>query len=76
MSPRRAFGTLFMAATEAIDKAWGWHRLPLPLALAVLEGIRMRMRRQNLYDPATAAWVWLQRYGVPYLCADGLTPLE
>ncbi|MDQ6713009.1 MAG: heme peroxidase [Candidatus Dormibacteraeota bacterium] len=45
-----------MSATEAIDKAWGWHRLPLPLALAVLEGIRMRMRHQNLYDPASAAY--------------------
>jgi hypothetical protein len=45
-----------MSVTEAIDKAWGWHRLPLPLALAVLEGIRMRMREQNLYDPATPAY--------------------
>jgi len=45
-----------MSTTEAIDKAWGWHRLPLPLALAVLEGIRMRMRQKNLYDPATTAY--------------------
>ncbi len=56
MSPRRSLGRLFMSVTEAIDKAWGWHRLPLPLALAVLEGIRMRMRQKNLYDPATAAY--------------------
>jgi Animal haem peroxidase len=45
-----------MRVTEAIDKAWGWHRLPLPLALAVLEGIRMRMRQQNLYHPTSAAY--------------------
>jgi hypothetical protein len=56
MHPRRSLGKVFMSATEAIDKAWGWHRLPLPLALVVLEGIRMRMRQQNLYDPATAAY--------------------
>ena len=56
MSPRRGLRRLFMSTTEAIDKAWGWHRLPLPLALAVLEGIRMRMRQKNLYDPATTAY--------------------
>jgi hypothetical protein len=56
MGARRSLGKLFMSTTEAIDKAWGWHRLPLPLALAVLEGIRMRMRQENLYDPATAAY--------------------
>src|SRR5437762_14381471 len=54
--PRSPGPKWFMAVTEAIDKAWGWHRLPLPLALAVLEGIRMRMRQQNLSDPATPAY--------------------
>ena len=54
-----------MSATEAIDKAWGWHRLPLPVALAVLEGIRMRMRQQNLYDPATAAYERKMKPDVP-----------
>ena len=54
-----------MAVTEAIDKAWGWHRLPLPLALAVLEGIRMRMRQQNLYDPATPAYDREMKPAVP-----------
>jgi len=54
-----------MAVTEAIDKAWGWHRLPLPLALAVLEGIRMRMRQQNLYDPATPAYYREMKPAVP-----------
>src|SRR5256712_8024481 len=55
----------FMGVTEAIDKAWGWHRLPLPLALAVLEGIRMRMRQQNLYDPATPAYDQQMQPAVP-----------
>ena len=54
-----------MSATEAVDKAWGWHRLPLPLALAVLEGIRMRMRQQNLYDPTTAAYETQMKPAVP-----------
>jgi len=54
-----------MGVTEAIDKAWGWHRLPLPLALAVLEGIRMRMRQQNLYDPATPVYDQQMQPAVP-----------
>src|SRR2546425_1328671 len=66
MSRRRSPGPKwFMGVTEAIDKAWGWHRLPVPLALAVLEGIRMRMRQQNLYDPATPAYDQRMQPAVP-----------
>ena len=32
-----------------------WHRLPLPLGLLCLIGIRTELRHQNLYDPAPAA---------------------
>ena len=39
--------------------------MPLPLALAVLEGIRMRMRQQNLYDPATPAYGREMKPAVP-----------
>src|SRR5947207_11266842 len=46
-------------------QSMGWHRLPLPLALAVLEGIRMRMRQQNLYDPATPAYGREMKPAVP-----------
>ena len=45
----------FTAATEAVDRALGWDKLPLPLALTVLGGIRMRMRERNLYDTETPA---------------------
>jgi hypothetical protein len=40
------------ALSEAIDRAVGWDRLPVPLAIAVLGGIRARMRERNLFDTA------------------------
>ena len=50
------FPSWFMALTEFADRRFGWHRLPLPLALTELEGIRMRMRQRNLYDTATPTY--------------------
>ncbi|HYY33743.1 MAG TPA: peroxidase family protein, partial [Gaiellaceae bacterium] len=35
---------------EAIDKSIGWAKLPTPLALPVLIGLRDRLRERNLYD--------------------------
>ncbi len=39
------------------DRRWGWDRLPKPLGLAVLIGVRDLLRRENLFDtshePAT-----------------------
>jgi hypothetical protein len=47
----------FIQLTQAIDWAVGWHRLPVPLGLVELIGIRMQMRQRNLYatglPPAT-----------------------
>jgi hypothetical protein len=40
----------FTAATEAVDRRFGWHRLPTPLGIVTLVGIRLRLREQNLYD--------------------------
>src|SRR5947209_16440496 len=44
---------VFPLLTERIDRRWGWDKLPLPLALFVLEGVRTRLRQRNLYDTAT-----------------------
>jgi hypothetical protein len=38
------------AAAEAIDHWIGWDRLPTPLGLFVLLGVRNRLRQKNLYD--------------------------
>src|SRR6266516_3687306 len=35
---------------ESIDKSIGWAKLPTPLALPVLLGLRDRLRAKNLYD--------------------------
>jgi hypothetical protein len=35
---------------ERLDRRYGWHRLPLPLALFTFIGLRDRLRERNLYD--------------------------
>src|SRR5882724_1392719 len=45
-----AFQRLYGRAAEFLDHRIGWHRLPVPLALAVLSGLRDVLRRDNLYD--------------------------
>lgn len=37
-------------AAEALDRRYGWDRLPRPVGLAVLVGLRNQLRRHNLYD--------------------------
>lgn len=39
-----------VAAAEALDRRIGWFRLPKPLGLAVLVGLRSRLRAENLFD--------------------------
>jgi hypothetical protein len=41
---------LYGRAAVLIDQKIGWHRLPVPLGLAVLIGFRDVLRKQNLYD--------------------------
>ena len=41
---------LYSSATEAVDRRVGWHRLPWPLGMLTLVGIRNRLRARNLYD--------------------------
>ena len=40
---------------ESIDKSIGWAKLPTPLALPVLIGLRDRLRAKNLYDTGRGA---------------------
>lgn len=40
---------------ERLDRRFGWDRLPPPLALLTLIGLRHRLRERNLYDPGLAA---------------------
>jgi hypothetical protein len=45
-----AFRTLYDKAAEFADRKIGWYRLPVPLGLAVLGGLRDVLRTRNLYD--------------------------
>ncbi len=45
-----ALRTLYDKAAEFADRKIGWYRLPLPLGLAVLGGLRDVLRSRNLYD--------------------------
>jgi hypothetical protein len=42
--------SLFAGFTEKLDKRIGWYRMPLPLGMLTLIGLRDRLRAQNLYD--------------------------
>jgi hypothetical protein len=46
-SPLSSF---FAGFTERLDKRIGWHRMPLPLGMLTLIGLRDRLRAQNLFD--------------------------
>jgi hypothetical protein len=35
---------------EKMDRKWGWDKLPLPIAMPVLIGLRNILREKNLYD--------------------------
>jgi Animal haem peroxidase len=48
----------FMRLTEALDRRYRWDRLPKPLAFLTLTGLRMKLRRTNLYDPAGETLPW------------------
>src|SRR5207249_10414998 len=46
----RWLGSLNEGAAEALDRRVGWDKLPLPVAMLVLIGLRNVLRRKNLYD--------------------------
>jgi hypothetical protein len=41
---------LYNALSTRLDRRFGWDRLPVPLSLAVLVGLRNELRRHNLHD--------------------------
>src|ERR1700737_3367373 len=47
-----------MRLTETLARRYRWDPLPKPLALLTLTGLRMKLRRTNLYDPAGETLPW------------------
>src|SRR5580765_9073694 len=48
--PGTPLSSLFDGLAESADRRVGWDRLPLPVALLTLIGLRDRLREENLYD--------------------------
>lgn len=44
------FWNTFDRIATLVDRKWGWHKLPRPLAILVLIGNRDLLRRRNLHD--------------------------
>lgn len=47
---RSPFWKAFDWATSFLDRKFGWDKLPQPLGLAILVGVRNVLRRENLHD--------------------------
>jgi hypothetical protein len=45
----------FMAVTDRLDRRFGWDRLPRPIGLLTLIGVRNRLRQRNLHDTGLPA---------------------
>src|SRR5262245_25883539 len=46
----RMLENLYSSFTEWVDRRIGWAKLPWPLGLLVVPGLRFRLRARNLYD--------------------------
>ncbi len=44
------FSKLLTSTASALDRRFGWDRLPRPLGVLTLVGLRTRLRERNLYD--------------------------
>jgi len=53
--PGSRFSSLFDGFSERLDKRIGWHRMPLPVGMLTLIGLRDRLRDKNLYDTGRGA---------------------
>ena len=42
--------SLYNSAAASLDRRFGWDKLPLPIAMLVLIGLRNVLRAKNLYD--------------------------
>lgn len=47
---KAAFLRLYTGTVQALDWLVGWHRMPLFIGLIMLVAIRIKLRKQNLYD--------------------------
>jgi hypothetical protein len=56
---------LYDGAAELIDRRVGWDKLPTPLGLAVLVGLRDNLRKHNLYDTSAQPVVNTPPVGPP-----------
>src|SRR5919202_100808 len=52
---RSLLSRVFTDLTEVLDRRFRWHRLPVPLGLLTLVGLRMRLRESNLYDTSSTS---------------------
>ncbi len=52
---RSLFSWVFTQVAGVLDRRVGWHRLPLPLGIATLIGLRTRLRNRNLHDTSSSA---------------------
>lgn len=50
---KRVLSSAYNRACIAVDQKVGWPALPVPLALAVLAGVRNTLREKNLFDTNT-----------------------
>ncbi len=62
-----AFSKLLTATAAALDRRFGWDRLPRPLGVVTLVGIRARLRQKNLHDTGTIDSVPLHPAGDRHL---------
>ena len=46
---------LLTSTAAALDRRFGWDKLPRPLGVLTLVGLRTRLREKNLYDTGSAA---------------------
>jgi Animal haem peroxidase len=60
--PAKSF---WMWLTERVDRVWGWDRLRVFPALLTLLGLRMRLRRENLFDATGVTVGWGPERSVP-----------
>jgi hypothetical protein len=63
---------LLEGVAESLDRRYGWHRLPLPLGIATLLGLRQRLQRKNLHDTGTPRDVPAPQFHPRYLTARSL----
>jgi hypothetical protein len=70
---RGLLSRVFVGLAAEADRRFGWARLPKPLGILTLIGIRTRLREENLYDTGGPADAKAGAPGVPEPPADYLT---